>query len=204
VALDRLLALHDERGLKIGSAEDFRRERDRIRRQIEEHAWNSTLGSYVATLNGTSLDASVLLLPWYGFEDAASPRMRRTYACLRERLGGGRELLYRYRNGEPPVEGAFGVCGFWGAEFLALGGGTAEEAEGALRTLIAFANDVGLFAEEIDPAAGAALGNFPQAFTHVGLINAALSLEQRAYGRASLDRGARRGSSDAAPSEVRL
>ena len=96
------------------------------------------------------------------------------------------------------------MCGFWGAEFLALGGRTAEEAEGALRTLIAFANDVGLFAEEIDPASGAALGNFPQAFTHVGLINAALSLEQRAYGRASLDRSAWRGSSNAAPSEVRL
>jgi GH15 family glucan-1,4-alpha-glucosidase len=66
-----------------------------------------------------------------------------------------------------------------GAEYLALGGGTAEDAEAALLRLVAFANDVGLFAEEVDPQTGAALGNFPQAFTHVGLINAALSLEQR-------------------------
>ena len=74
---------------------------------------------------------------------------------------------------------AFGVCGFWGAEYLALGGGTLEEARRAFDELCGFANDVGLFAEEIDPATGEGLGNFPQAFTHVGLINAALSLVRR-------------------------
>ncbi|MGZ3429003.1 MAG: glycoside hydrolase family 15 protein, partial [Polyangia bacterium] len=75
--------------------------------------------------------------------------------------------------------GAFGICSFWGAEYLALGGGSADEAEALLRALVAFGNDVGLFAEEIDPSSGAALGNVPQAFSHVGLINAAITLARR-------------------------
>ena len=76
-------------------------------------------------------------------------------------------------------EGAFGICSFWAAEYLALGGGTVEEAQEQLERLLGYANDVGLYAEEIDPESGGALGNFPQAYTHVGLINAALSLRNR-------------------------
>ena len=98
---------------------------------------------------------------------------------VEERLGGG-GLLYRYpmgRDGLPPHEGAFGVCGFWAVELLARAGETAA-AEERLARLVGYGNDVGLFAEEIDPATGAALGNFPQAFTHLGLINAALALQE--------------------------
>jgi GH15 family glucan-1,4-alpha-glucosidase len=114
--------------------------------------------------------------------------MRRTYARIREQLGTGSGLLYRYRTSESTGEGAFGICSFWGAEYLALGGGSVEEAREVFERLVGYANDLGLFAEEIDPETGEALGNFPQAFTHVGLINAALSLASRLHGEKPLER----------------
>ncbi|HET7095529.1 MAG TPA: glycoside hydrolase family 15 protein, partial [Thermomicrobiales bacterium] len=92
------------------------------------------------------------------------------------------DLLYRYDaetdDGLPAGEAPFGICSFWGVEFQALAGDIAG-ATGAFERLLRSANDVGLYAEEIDPETGAALGNFPQAFTHVGLINAALTLAAR-------------------------
>ena len=88
-------------------------------------------------------------------------------------------LFRRYRGELTRGEGAFGICSFWAVEYLALGGGTAEEAQERLQKLLGYANDVGLYGEEIDPETGAALGNFPQAYTHIGLINAALSLRDR-------------------------
>jgi GH15 family glucan-1,4-alpha-glucosidase len=185
-ALDGLLELHRKGHLLRAPSNKFAENRELIRREVETRAWNSTLNSYVAQLDGDRLDASLLLLPWYGFEKASSQRMRHTYARIREQLGAGGGLLYRYRTEDSRGEGAFGICGFWGAEYLALGGGTAEEAEVAFGRLCGFANDVGLFAEEVDPATGRALGNFPQAFTHVGLINAALSLTRRLRGEDSV------------------
>jgi GH15 family glucan-1,4-alpha-glucosidase len=183
----------------------FEKNREAIRREIETRAWNPVLGSYVSELDGDRVDATLLLLAWYGFEAAGSERMGGTYQRVRERLGAGdgNGLLYRYRRdplllsevapareGEPESagEGAFGICSFWGVEYLALGGGTAEQARELFERLCGYANDVGLFAEEIDPATGAALGNFPQAFTHVGLINAALSLSRRLEGEAPIQR----------------
>jgi GH15 family glucan-1,4-alpha-glucosidase len=180
-ALDRLLAL-DEKGLISGVPRDaFTRERERIREQIESRAWNPTLQSYVSTLDGDNLDAALLRIPWYGLEEAGCDRMKSTYRIIRENLGAGDGLLYRYHR-EPP-EGAFGICGFWAVEHLALGGGALEEAHGLFARILRYANDLGLFAEEIDPATGAALGNFPQAFTHVGLISAALTLEEQERGK---------------------
>jgi GH15 family glucan-1,4-alpha-glucosidase len=93
-------------------------------------------------------------------------------------------LLYRYLR--TPPEGAFGLCSFWEVEYLALGGGSYEQARGLFERVIEYRNDVGLFAEEIDAESGDALGNFPQAFTHVGLIGAALALESRAEGQRQL------------------
>jgi GH15 family glucan-1,4-alpha-glucosidase len=179
VALDRLLQLHDHGQLPDLDAARLRGERQRIRREIEERAWNARLRSYVSTLDGESLDASLLLLAWYGFEDARSPRMRATFRAIREQLGAGGPLLHRYRGGESPGEGAFVVCGFWATEYLALGGGTLDEAERSLEAQLAFTNDVGLLAEEIDPRTGAPRGNFPQGFSHIGLINAAITVERR-------------------------
>ena len=88
-------------------------------------------------------------------------------------------MLYRYEQSFEGREGVFALCSFWIAEFLARGGGSLEEAYRAFGQTAAYANDLGLFAEEINPKTGDALGNFPQAFTHVGLINAALSLAER-------------------------
>ena len=116
-------------------------------------------------------------------EMAGSARMRGTLAAVRRHLAADRDgvLLYRNRRAEGPAgEGAFGIACFWAAEALARGGGSEDEARRALERLLSYANDVGLYGEEIDPATGEALGNFPQAFTHVGLIGAALSLEERA------------------------
>lgn len=192
-ALNDLLSLHEEGHLRKAPSALFEKNRAMIRAEVEQQAWNPQLQSYTAQLGGEDLDASTLLLPWYGFEKASSPRMRKTYECIRERLGAGNGLLYRYRRPDSPGEGAFGICSFWGAEFLALGGGSVEEAEAVFKTLCGFANEVGLFAEEIDPNTGEALGNFPQAFTHVGLINAALSLSQRIAGDGHDKPGGRNG-----------
>jgi len=205
VALDRLLHLHAQDHVRWAPAAKFEENREAIRQQVERRAWNPVLRSYVAELDGDRVDATLLLLAWYGFEAAESQRMRGTYHRIRERLasGDGGGLLYRYRSepllhsevasegqGQPdsPGEGAFGICGFWVVEYLALGGGTVEEARELFERLCGYANDVGLFAEEIDPATGAALGNFPQAFTHVGLINAAISLARRLKGEAPVQR----------------
>ena len=177
-ALDGLLELHEKGFLPRAAAARLAAERAAIRREVQEKAWDPRLQSYVAVFGEDGVDSSLLLLTWHNFEPAASLRMRGTYARIRARLDAGDGLLYR-KDVKVGAEGAFGICGFWGAEFLALGGGSASEAQAAFERLVGDANDVGLFAEEIDPKSKAALGNFPQAFTHVGLINAALSLEQR-------------------------
>jgi GH15 family glucan-1,4-alpha-glucosidase len=187
-ALDRLVDLHAHGHLPGAPIGEFIRSREMIRRDVEGRAWTPRLRSYVAQLDGDDLDASLLLLPWYGFEPASSCRMRQTYARVRERLGAGAGLLYRYRTEESLGEGAFGICSFWGAEYLALGGGSVEEAQDAFDGLLQYSNGLGLFAEQIDPSTGDALGNFPQAFTHVGLINAALSLTKCLQGEPALER----------------
>ena len=178
VAVDRLVELGEKGVLRRLDLERLRRVRRDIRREIESRSWNRELQSYVSVPGGSDVDATALLMAWYGFADASSPRMRATWRRVRADLGAG-GLLYRYRTGESPGEGAFGICSFWAAEYLALGGGTLDDAEEAMRAVLACGNDVGLFAEEIDPETGEALGNFPQAFSHVGLINAAVSIERR-------------------------
>jgi GH15 family glucan-1,4-alpha-glucosidase len=178
-ALDRLLDLCERGVLPRIPVEKFAKHRNAIRNDIEEHAWNPALGSYTQVLGGDSVDASLLLLPWYGFAKANQPRLLQTFERIEERLGAGDGLVYRYEASREVSEGAFGLCGFWAAEFLARGGGSLEQAEGRFRSLLAHANDVGLFAEEIDPESAEGLGNFPQAYTHVGLIGAAIAIEER-------------------------
>jgi GH15 family glucan-1,4-alpha-glucosidase len=177
VALDRLIALHERQRLPIDVAA-FQQTRDAIRETIERRGYNERLGSYTRLLDGEDLDASLLTLPLYRYIEASDPRMMATRARIAQRLGRG-GLIYRYaedaRDGLPQGEGAFGICSFWAVECRALSGDVAG-ATMDFERLVAYANDVGLLAEEIDPETGAALGNFPQAFTHVGLINAALTL----------------------------
>jgi GH15 family glucan-1,4-alpha-glucosidase len=178
VALDRLLKLHKSGQLRV-PARAFATARDTLQNEIERRGYNDALGSYVSAFDGDEVDASLLALSLHGYADPNSPRMRSTCERIRERLGAG-SLLYRYResDGLPPGEGAFGICGFWEAENRVLQGRRREAVE-QFESLLSFANDVGLFAEQVDPATGAALGNFPQALTHIGLINAALELEAR-------------------------
>jgi GH15 family glucan-1,4-alpha-glucosidase len=179
VALDRLIEMQ-QRGQCPGiPVEECAKHRDQIRREIEEQAWNPRWECYTQTLGGETVDATALLMAFHGFHDASSWRMKRTFQRIQERLGAGPGLLYRYEGSLDGREGAFAMCSFWIAEFLARGGGSLAQAYEAFDHTLAYANDVGLFAEEIDPTNGDALGNFPQAFTHVGLINAALSLAER-------------------------
>jgi len=183
-ALDRLCTMIDQGVIERAVAAPFHAAAEAIRHDIVTNAWNARLESYTSVLGGDTLDASLLLMSWYGFETADSPRMRATHAAIARDLRAGPALLYRYRR-DPP-EGAFGICGFWEVEYLARGGGSVEQAATALEQLLSHMNDVGLMAEETDPDTGAALGNFPQAFTHVGLINAALSLQARRQGAPTL------------------
>ena len=181
-ALDRLLEMHTKQRIQALPKDLFESQRNRIREQIEQRAWNSEMQSYTSILEGSGVDASLLRIPWYGFEKANSARMHSTYNHVRQQLGAGDNLLYRYKRNPP--EGAFGICGFWLAEYLAIGGGSLEQAHDCFRDQLAYQNSLGLFAEEIDPATGDARGNFPQAFTHIGLISAALSLLERERGEA--------------------
>ncbi|MBI1733546.1 MAG: glycoside hydrolase family 15 protein [Candidatus Rokubacteria bacterium] len=177
IALDRLIRLAEAGHLEAPVAE-FARERDAIRAEIETRGYHPRLESYVSVLDGDDLDASLLLLARYGYAEPTSARMLATCVRIHERLAVN-GFLYRYLgdDGLPAGEGAFGIASFWAVGCRCLQG----DVEGAARTfeeVCARANDVGLFAEEIDPATGAHLGNFPQAFTHVGLIDAALLLAE--------------------------
>jgi GH15 family glucan-1,4-alpha-glucosidase len=154
------------------------RERDKVRVEIQSRAWNDRLQSYVSVLDGDKVDAALLLMPWYGFEKADSERMQRTCERILVELGAGNALLYRYKR-QPP-EGAFGICSFWAVEYLALGGGSLDQARRQFEDALRYQNDLGLFSEEISPDSGDDLGNFPQAFTHVGVISAALTIQQQA------------------------
>jgi GH15 family glucan-1,4-alpha-glucosidase len=176
-ALDRLIKLHADGKLPRVAVERFAAVRDRIRADIEQSGWSSAVGSYTQTLGGESVDAALLLMPLYGFAEPAADRMRQTARCIEERLGAGDGLLYRYEESRTHGEGAFGISAFWLADYLARLGELDRSTE-LLHSNLRYANDLGLFAEEIDPETGDALGNFPQAYTHVGLINAALSLAE--------------------------
>ena len=175
-ALDALVRMHEQGAVRV-DVDRFREERDAVAQTIETRAFNEALGSYVSELDGDRVDAALLLMGCLGYKDPRHPRMRATFERIHERLGRN-GLLYRYAPGEDGLEGeegAFGVCGFWAIDNLARSADR-NAARQAFEHMMSFANDLGLFAEEIDPRSGAALGNFPQAFTHVGLINAAVAL----------------------------
>jgi GH15 family glucan-1,4-alpha-glucosidase len=175
-ALDSILKLA-ERGCVRLDASRFRAERAAVSQAIETRGFNEALGSYVSEFEGDHVDAALLLMGCLGYKDPRHTRMRSTFDLIQTRLGRN-GLLYRYEEGYDRLqqrEGAFGICSFWAIDNLAKCGKLAQ-AEETFAHILSFANDVGLFAEEIDPETGAALGNFPQAFTHVGLINAALAI----------------------------
>jgi GH15 family glucan-1,4-alpha-glucosidase len=176
-ALDALLALSAKGLLKTPAR--FELARSALREQIETRGYNKEIDSYVAVLDGGRVDASLLLMGCLGYADPGAARMRSTFARIEQRLSRN-GLLLRYEreiDGLAGAEGAFGICSFWAIDNLAKRGDSAA-AQRTFEHVLRFANDLGLFAEEIDPDSGAHLGNFPQAYTHVGLINAALALER--------------------------
>jgi GH15 family glucan-1,4-alpha-glucosidase len=187
VALDRLLQMHDRGQLHNIERDKMEKAWSEIRREIEERAWNSKIDSYAQTCGGDDVDANSLLLALHDFEDANSERMQKTYRRIREKLQPRPGLLYRDERSIQKGEGAFALCGFWEVDFLARSG-KQDEAHRVFAAALSHANDLGLFAEEIDPESGNALGNFPQAFTHLGVINAALSLRDSEKSGRSLDR----------------
>jgi GH15 family glucan-1,4-alpha-glucosidase len=179
VGLDRLLQLANADVVKI-PRQEFETERDAIAEFIETRCFDNETGTYITAADCNQVDASILLLARHGFIDATNPRMRATYERIQKVLGAG-ALLYRFPEGFdaflPPGEGAFLITSFWAVEYLVLAGEIAA-ARKRFDALLEYGNDLGLFAEEADPESGMALGNFPQAFSHTGLINAALLLAE--------------------------
>ncbi len=187
VTLDRLIEMHQCGRIRGFSIDKFRKQRAAIRREIEEHAWSKKLGAYAQACGDDVVDASILLLAYHRFEDASSDRMQQSHARIRQRLVPRLGLVHRNEQSKNRREGAFALCSFWETDFLAHCG-RADEAHEVYEAVLTFANDVGLFAEEIDPETGDALGNFPQAFTHLGVINAALTLRDIEEGEHSMRR----------------
>ncbi len=200
-ALEGLLRLHRQGLLPRLDARELAGVRDLIQLRVLAEARNPLTGGYVSELGGDEPDAALLLLPWYGFDSASSLRMRATLEDIRNALGAGKGLLHRNRSLRAAGDGAFLACSFWGVELVADGAGALAEAESWFQELLGHASALGLFAEEVDPLTGRALGNYPQAYSHVGLINAALAIEER---RARTWQGAvRRRPSRARPAEAR-
>ncbi len=143
-----------------------------------ERGFSQSLGFFTQTLDGSFPDASMLLLPTLGLLDPRDPRFLSTLDHYGENLTEA-GLMMRYRNDDDfgAPSSSFTICSFWWAEALALAG-RLEEAIEVFERLCAFANPVGLFSEDIDPSTGRLLGNFPQAYTHVGLINAAITISE--------------------------
>jgi alpha,alpha-trehalase len=188
VALDRAVRLVEGHTMKggDGQADAWRAQAEAIRRALLDEAWNPDLGAITAQLGGSALDASVLSLPLRRVVSFTDPKMVATTAAIQRGLGAGDGLLYRYHPDESPdgvegSEGAFLLCSFWLVDNLA-GQGRLDEAMDLYESLCARASPLGLLPEEIDPGTGAFLGNFPQAFSHVGLISSGMSLARRTAG----------------------
>jgi GH15 family glucan-1,4-alpha-glucosidase len=176
VALDRALRLSAAGHVPAGHASEWRREALAIREFIETRCWSRELDSYTRYAGGEELDASLLLGVLLGYESSRPGRLTATVNAVRRHLGHG-PLLSRYSgdDGLRGAEGAFLCCSFWLADALARVG-QLDEATELMGQLIALANDVGLYAEELDPHTHEHLGNTPQGLVHLALINAAVSI----------------------------
>jgi GH15 family glucan-1,4-alpha-glucosidase len=186
VALDRAVRYAD----LLDAGRDVSRwaaERDCVRAAIETRAWNPALGAFGAALDGVDaadLDASVLSMASVGFLPGDDPRLVATVDAVAERLRDPRGLVRRYESGIDGLDGAEGsfvMCTFWLAQALALTG-RVDRAVAEFELAAACANDLGLMSEEIDTGTGAMLGNFPQTFSHIGLINAAVAIRDAQRG----------------------
>lgn len=174
-----------DRGLTIADSENFeapvqrwQETRAAIKQAVLDRGFDDNLNSFVQSFDETeTLDATGLLIPIVGFLPIDDPRVQGTINAIDERLATEDGLVYRYdgEDGLPGEEGAFVLCSFWLINALALSG-RVDEARKRFESILEYVSPIGLLAEEIDPETGTQLGNFPQAFSHIGLINAALYL----------------------------
>jgi GH15 family glucan-1,4-alpha-glucosidase len=179
VAFDRGVKTVEGFGPSSGDADRWRRARDEIHREVCEKGWDADRNSFTQYYGSPGLDAALLLIPRAGFLPGDDPRVIGTIEAVQRELDNDGFIL-RYQTDEaadglPPGEGAFLPCSFWLADALALAG-RGDEARALYRRLTSLANDVGLLAEEYDPETKRMVGNFPQAFTHLALVNTAMTL----------------------------
>jgi GH15 family glucan-1,4-alpha-glucosidase len=182
VAFDRVVKAVEEWG-REGPVERWRELRDEIRADVMTHAWSDERRAFTQYYGSTELDASVLLMPAVGFLPADDPRFVSTVEAVQRELTY-EGLLLRYTpgpsedvDGLPSGEGVFLACSFWLADVLAMQG-RIDEARELFERLLDVRNDLGLLSEEFDPVAARQLGNFPQAYTHLSLINTAFLLRE--------------------------
>jgi len=178
VALDRACRLAEAGTIPGGNTARWREEAHALRRFVDERCWSESLRSYVRSEGSEELDAGLLVGLLAGYSEATDPRLAGTIDAIRRELARG-PLMFRYlgEDGLPPGEGAFLTCSFWLVDALARSG-RVDEAAATMEELLALANDVGLYAEEIDPETGDFLGNMPQALVHLALIGAASSVAE--------------------------
>lgn len=189
VALDRAIKMVGALGLP-GDVARWRKVRAEIRRQILAHGFDKRRGVFVQAYGSDLLDAANLMLPLIGFIKASDPRMLATIRATQRELTSPQGFVYRYRGFDDGIsgdEGTFNICSFWLCDNLIMLG-EIDEATALFDRLLAHTNDVGLMSEEIDPHTGEQLGNYPQAFSHLAIINTAVQLE-RARARQQADAG---------------
>jgi len=183
VALDRAACMADLLQSDDGG-QRWRDEAEEVRAVLLDQGWNDTLGAFAQYLDGDTPDASALMVSLVGFLPAKDPRVLATIDVVERLLVDERGLVRRYNvesrvDGLEGNEGSFVLCTFWLAQALARAG-QVERADAYFHRAVSYANDLGLMAEEVETASGQLLGNFPQAFSHVGLINAAWDLDRAA------------------------
>ena len=179
VALERGVALAELLDATADRVLGWERARDAVREAILTQGWNEEVGSFTQSFGSEDLDASVLLMVIVGFLPPTDPRALSTIDTIERGLSDQRGLLFRYLgdDGIDSSEGTFLLCTFWLAHALAVTG-QLDRAEASLHRAAGYATDLGLFSEQIDPDTGDLLGNFPQAFSHIGLVNAAQALAE--------------------------
>lgn len=177
VGFDRAIRFAEQHDLP-GELQHWKEQRAAVRSAILEHGFDADLGAFTQAFDSSDLDASVLPIPLSGFLRANDPRMQSTVEIIRERLARD-GLVYRYsiNDGLPGRDATFTLCSFWLVMNLALQR-KIDEATDLFERICGHANDVGLLSEQIEPASGLLLGNFPQGFTHLGLVRAALHLAE--------------------------
>ncbi len=178
VALDRGIRAAEQLHLEADLPR-WRQVRDQIRTDILTYGYNTQIGAFTQSYGSTALDASSLLLPLVGFIPPTDPRMRSTVNRINEQLTDRHGFVYRYRGADGLIgdEATFTLCTFWLVDNIAMQG-RVDEARSLFERLLSYSGQLGLFSEEVDATSKMALGNYPQAFTHIALINSAHNLRK--------------------------